>query len=102
IEVCYELINLYTAMQINDLKDESGKFDRDEVKAAVLSTTRFVLHHELGHALVDLLNLPVTGKEEDAVDQLATVVLLSSDNDADTVSGLAGAYTQLLMAARHG
>jgi hypothetical protein len=100
IEVCYELVKLYTAVQINDLKDDSGKFDREAVKAAGLSTTRFVLHHELGHALVDLLNLPVTGKEEDAVDQLATVVLLSSDDDADTASVLDGAYTHLLMADR--
>jgi hypothetical protein len=100
IEVCYEYIKYFATIHMNDLKDESGKFDLEEVRAAYLSTTRFVLHHELGHALVDLLNLPVTGKEEDAVDQLAAVVLLRSDDDANTASVLDGAYTHLLMADR--
>ncbi|MEM7258419.1 MAG: DUF4344 domain-containing metallopeptidase [Pseudomonadota bacterium] len=34
------------------------------------------LYHELGHALVDQLELPVVGKEEDAVDGLASMLLL--------------------------
>ena len=34
------------------------------------------LFHELGHCLIDQWELPATGREEDAVDQLATVLLL--------------------------
>lgn len=34
----------------------------------------FVLLHEMGHALVDQLDIPITGREEDAVDNLATVL----------------------------
>ena len=34
------------------------------------------LFHELGHALIDLYQLPVVGKEEDAVDALANVLLI--------------------------
>lgn len=35
----------------------------------------FILVHELGHAFVDVFGLPITGREEDAVDGLATVFM---------------------------
>ena len=34
------------------------------------------LFHELGHALIEMYQLPVVGKEEDAVDSLASVLLI--------------------------
>jgi len=37
---------------------------------------RFIVLHETGHALVHLLDLPVTGRQEDAVDQLAGILML--------------------------
>jgi len=42
----------------------------------VLANVRFIVLHETGHALVDLLDLPVTGRQEDAVDQLAAILML--------------------------
>lgn len=48
-----------------------------ERRAFVSDNTVFTLYHELGHALIDLLEVHVLGREEDAVDALA--VLLSSD-----------------------
>jgi hypothetical protein len=38
----------------------------------------FILIHELGHAFVDVFELPITGREEDAVDGLATTFLTDS------------------------
>ncbi len=35
-----------------------------------------IFFHELGHGLIDLLKLPVTGREEDVVDEFATMLLL--------------------------
>ncbi|MFF9344511.1 MULTISPECIES: DUF4344 domain-containing metallopeptidase [unclassified Streptomyces] len=49
------------------------------VDADVVGLSNGVLLHELGHALVDLYDLPVTGREEDAVDQLAVLLLASGD-----------------------
>lgn len=40
------------------------------------ANARFIVLHETGHALVHLLDLPVTGRQEDAVDQLAAVLML--------------------------
>jgi hypothetical protein len=38
----------------------------------VSGTLRFVMLHELGHGLVDLYQIPVLGREEDAADRFAT------------------------------
>lgn len=40
------------------------------------ANVRFIVLHETGHAFVDLLDLPVTGRQEDAVDQLAAILML--------------------------
>ena len=53
------------------------------------STWLFVAFHEMGHALVDAYGLPVTGREEDAVDDLATLLLIhagASDAAIDAAS----------------
>lgn len=44
------------------------------------------LYHELGHALVDQLELPVVGKEEDAVDGLASMLLLEYYEDGASMA----------------
>lgn len=72
IILCYELITTLVRTYQPFVASEA------DLTAVVLQTTYFVLYHEVGHALIDLLNLPVTGREEDAVDQLATLVLLEA------------------------
>lgn len=47
-----------------------------------LNNSIFVLQHEIGHLFVGEFDLPVLGKEEDAADSLASVMLLSQDDDA--------------------
>jgi hypothetical protein len=37
----------------------------------------YVAMHELGHALIDVLDLPVVGREEDAADQFATLFFVN-------------------------
>jgi hypothetical protein len=45
----------------------------------------FVFFHEIGHALVDVLELPITGREEDAVDQLSAWLLIDNEDGDDAV-----------------
>ncbi|WP_404404334.1 DUF4344 domain-containing metallopeptidase [Pelagibacterium halotolerans] len=58
-----------------------------------LNNSRHVLLHEIGHLFVDQLKLPVLGREEDAVDTMATLVILNEQPEAahqilvDTVDG---------------
>jgi hypothetical protein len=43
----------------------------------------FTAFHEAGHLLISEFELPVLGREEDAVDHLATLLLLPEEEDAD-------------------
>jgi hypothetical protein len=52
----------------------------EQLPGAIEGAAAFILSHELGHALIHVLDLPVTGREEDAVDQLAAYLLLDSEN----------------------
>lgn len=49
---------------------------RADVIEFVLGNTVWTLFHEIGHTFVDEYDLPVLGKEEDAVDELATLFLI--------------------------
>jgi hypothetical protein len=71
--------------------EDDPSMDEDELLEQVGAVVDYVFLHETGHALVDQLDLPVTGREEDAVDELATVVSTQLvENGADMA--LAAAY----------
>jgi len=61
----------------------------DEIIDGLLGTVEFVLYHEVGHALTHVCELPVTGKEEDAVDGLATFIAVLTEREEVAVAGAA-------------
>ncbi|WAJ27210.1 DUF4344 domain-containing metallopeptidase [Antarcticirhabdus aurantiaca] len=64
----------------------------DEAEAArayARDNTVFTLYHELGHLFVDRFSLPVLAREEDAVDNLATLLALE-DYDRSDDGGVLG------------
>ncbi len=65
--------------------------DPTRVATAVTGATVFFLLHELGHALIHALDLPAVGREEDAVDQLATVLLVRELGAGGIETALVGA-----------
>lgn len=67
--------------------------DEDERGTAVAGAFLGILMHEVGHALVAVLDLPITGREEDAVDQLSAWVLIESDDAESVLSSAATYYT---------
>ncbi|MBD2580005.1 DUF4344 domain-containing metallopeptidase [Oscillatoria sp. FACHB-1406] len=82
ISMCYELIQKY----VNIFAE--GATSRDEYLAEVIDAGYFTLLHELGHALIDQYDLPVLGKEEDAVDNLAAILLIDWDEADSAISGM--------------
>lgn len=56
----------------------------------VRANVRFIVLHETGHALVHLLDLPVTGRQEDAVDQLAAILMLRFSGLEETPAEVIG------------
>ena len=82
VTVCFEMVDELDHLFADDK-------DRDQsVNDALLFTTM----HEVGHALVNVLDLPVTGREEDAVDQLAAIILVDGADDGDeaAINGVRG------------
>ena len=66
---------------------ESGYVNtEEEVRDLTVATLAFVFVHELGHALTHQLQLPITGREEDAADQLATVIVTSAGEEAGGIA----------------
>jgi hypothetical protein len=80
ITMCYQLIDEYDVLFGHKIKDKAKL--ENAVRGAVAST----FFHELGHGLVDAWKLPVTGKEEDAVDQLSTLVLINNTNNGEQMA----------------
>jgi MFS family permease len=68
-----------TAAQERLLRDVEP--DQEELALFVLGNTLFTLHHELGHALVSELDLPIAGREEDAVDAFAAITMIPERPD---------------------
>jgi hypothetical protein len=90
IIMCKELVKLFEQGFAKEFED------KEEAAEAVDDSTMFVFFHELGHAMIDIYDLPVTGKEEDAVDQLATLIVADgSDEGAASVFNGALAFTVL-------
>ncbi len=94
IRVCFELLDSFSTIFADEV-------DEAEVEEAVSGATYFTLYHEVGHALIHVLDLPVTGREEDAADQLATFVLLDGTEEGEAAA-LDGAQSFLLEFEREG
>lgn len=91
LTMCYELYADFEELFKSEFPKEA---DRDE---AVGGAFVFVLFHELGHALIDVYELPITGKEEDAVDQLSTWILTDGTDNGE-MTALSGAIAFALLA----
>lgn len=82
IEMCYELLKQYADILGED--NQSSKAYADEVIYSAL----FTFFHELGHAFVDQYQLPITGLEENVVDEFAAVMLLELQDDDAVIAGI--------------
>ena len=52
----------------------------EDLEIAVTDATFSIMLHEIGHSLVHILDLPITGSEEDAVDQFSVEGLLNFED----------------------
>lgn len=73
VTMCYE-----DASNALDIFTKLG--DKDPRKAA-FNTELEAFYHESGHMVIDIYDLPATGREEDAADQVSTFMLLRPNAD---------------------
>lgn len=71
VTICYELID--SVVQAAPRMKSAAGVTRQEAIRGSLSQ---ILLHESSHALFDLLNVPILGREEDAADQVAALIVL--------------------------
>lgn len=88
IEIPYhfwrEMIDNFTAdfhdnMEQTELSKEDSQYVYQAAEGALLHT----LLHEVGHAYIALNQVPIVGKEEDAADSFANVLMLNYVEDGD-------------------
>lgn len=84
ITICYEMVDYLLHLFSRPTFDAGGRAGamphiptRQDVGESVVGALDGIYFHELGHGLVDLYGLPVTGREEDAVDQLSALILIN-------------------------
>ena len=87
IVMCYELM----AQMTEDFKGVAKT--QEQLGEFVGGALTFAFIHELGHCLIDVLKLPSTGREEDAVDQLSTFVLVSLKGEEGERMAISGALS---------
>jgi hypothetical protein len=85
ITVCYELMEHFFKLFKSTGKDDEKAYD------SMFDAIRFVFLHELGHALIDIHEIPVAGSEEDAADRLSTYICLEELGDEGARSAIAAA-----------
>lgn len=78
----------------------SAHFETEaEIEDAVAGSFQWTVFHEVGHALVDVLEIPVTGREEDTADSLAAWWLIDGEGgEAATISAALSFYTDVASA----
>ena len=91
VTVCYEYLEA-----VHKIAPAAATPEGVTPENAMLGPLLEVFLHEVGHALIDQLRIPILGHEEDAADQFAAFMLvhLSEHTARDTVVGVAWMYAQ--------
>ena len=78
IAICYELVDdIYRTFSYGDAQEKAKHVGvEDFAETSTLYTVDNILHHELGHALIDIYNLRTAGSEEDLADQFSVYLLV--------------------------
>ena len=87
IIMCYEFMDSVFSDFSSYWQSEGTEMTDDELSTQNLDVVDFVFYHELGHALVDIYQLPITGLEENVVDQFASYFMLLT-GDIDDYEGI--------------
>ena len=89
IVICYQFDDLIQKFApAADAKSAEG-LTRNEV---ITGTIWGVVMHEAGHALFDMLEVPVFGAEEDAADQMAIFLALENARSKDVARAMVGGF----------
>jgi Putative metallopeptidase len=72
VTICYE----YLQEIWDSMPEETKAVLGESMQDAICGQLFFAVAHELGHAMFDIFDVPVFGRQEDAADQFATFIML--------------------------
>jgi hypothetical protein len=73
IVFCYELVqDIHEITRTPDIFTPTDSIPKDVVE--------FVIYHEIGHALIDIYDLPILGLEEDVADQMSVYMMMTKSS----------------------
>lgn len=88
IKICYELVKeIFDGVP----REFRGRTSDENIAQIAAGAVAFIYFHELGHAMVDLLDVPYFGKQEDVADQIATYMTLQFRDVKSTSNTIVGA-----------
>jgi hypothetical protein len=93
IRICHELfdalLEVFTKAGLDDKK----------AREVLIGAITFTFFHEFGHALVGELGLPITGKSEDAADEISVLMLIALGEKKAAFDG--GYWFQAMVKSGH-
>jgi hypothetical protein len=88
VSLCYEYLEWLDSLAPKQTTREG--FTREDV---IVGGFIDAVLHEMGHALFDILSVPVFGREEDGADQLSAFIMLQFGKDVARTTIKGSAYT---------
>lgn len=87
IVYCYEELQ-DTQTNFQQLEgQEQDQLNPKETQLFASGWRDFVFYHELGHALIDQLEIPMLGREEDVADQISTYIWVHREDSEAILNG---------------
>ena len=86
---------LFSTLVYNTLGELNPNWSQYRLGQGVGAVNSMVFEHEFAHALIDIYDLPVLGREEDAADDLAVLLLIPAKGGAQFVSDSASFWAAL-------
>jgi hypothetical protein len=78
VTICYDLIN-----QIEQAAAKIAPQNQTEQQRVLVGSFIEVALHETAHAIFDILQVPIWGREEDAADRLAALIMVEFGEDME-------------------
>jgi len=92
VSICYEYLQEIWQSMPEEMKEVEST--TNTMKDVVCGQLFFAISHELGHAMFDIFDVPVFGRQEDAADEFATYIMLQfgGDQALNLIDGAAYGY----------
>ncbi len=86
---------LFSTLVFQTLGELNPNWSQYRLGQGVGAVNSFIFEHEFAHALIDIYDLPVLGREEDAADDLAVLLLIPAEGGPQFITDSASFWAAL-------